>query len=141
MTRLEDEVREEGGMTQCAKHCDDGVMTANNLIPSDFMDNAAWLIEDLGRPLPDDPHAVSVCLPTWTANVGYEEGDPAVTGTMRCGYPRFFIHPTVMQLFAAAESRFTRDGECCFVLPSRRVAELAHTAFVEHRTCRATSRV
>jgi cystathionine gamma-synthase len=103
------------------------------------MDTPAWLIEDLGRPLPDDPHAVSVCLPTWTANVGYEEGDPAVTGTMRCGYPRFFIHPTVRQLFATAESRFARDGECCFVLPSRRVAERC-AAFVEHHA-RATSRV
>ncbi len=103
------------------------------------MDTPAWLIEDLGRPLPDDPHAVSVCLPTWAANVGYEEGDPAVTGAMRCGYPRFFIHPTVMQLFAAAESQFAREGECCFVLPSRRVAERCAT-FVE-RHAGAKSRV
>jgi cystathionine gamma-synthase len=103
------------------------------------MDTPAWLIEELGRPLPDVPHAVSVCLPTWTANVGYEEGDPAVTGAMSCGYPRFFIHPTVTQLFAAAESRFARDGECCFVLPSRRVAERC-AAFIERHAC-ATSRV
>jgi cystathionine gamma-synthase len=99
----------------------------------------AWRPEDLGQPIPDDPHAVSVCLPTWAANVGYEEGDPAVTGKMCCGYPRFFVHPTVMQLFAAAESRFARDGVNCFDFPSRRVAEWC-VDFIRRHTG-ATSRV
>jgi cystathionine gamma-synthase len=99
----------------------------------------AWRAEDLGRPIPDDPHAVSVCLPTWVANVGYEEGDLAVTEKMRSGYPRFFIHPTVMQLFAAAESRFAREGEACFVFPSRQVAGRC-AAFVQ-RHAGAASRV
>ncbi|MBS0264783.1 MAG: PLP-dependent transferase [Planctomycetes bacterium] len=114
-------------------------MTTTNRTPSDFLPSPAWRIADLGRPLPDDPHAVSVCLPTWQANVGYEEGDPAVTGAMRCGYPRFFLHPTVLRLFAAAESRFAREGECCFVLPSQRVAERC-AAFVE-RHAQVPSRV
>jgi cystathionine gamma-synthase len=78
---------------------------------------------DLGRPIPDSPHAVSVCLPTWADNVGYEKADPRVTGRMQCGYPRFFLHPTVVRLFQACEARFARRGECCFAFPSRRVAE------------------
>ena len=52
----------------------------------------------LGAPLPTDEHACSVSLPTWQAVVGYEEGDPAVTTAMKCGYPRFVYHPTVLQL-------------------------------------------
>ena len=36
--------------------------------------------------------AVSVSLPTWKANVGYEEGEDWVLGKMKTGYPRF-AHP------------------------------------------------
>ena len=60
-----------------------------------------WQPADLGRPIPDSPHAVSVCLPTWADNVGYEKADPRVTGRMQCGYPRFFLHPREAQLFQA----------------------------------------
>ena len=82
---------------------------------------------DLGRPIPARPHAVSVCLPTWADNVGYEKGDPGVTGRMQCGYPRFFLHPSVVRLFQKCEARFAREGECCFAFPSRRVAERCAT--------------
>ncbi len=78
---------------------------------------------DLGRPIPASPHAVSVCLPTWADNIGYEKGDPRVTGRMQCGYPRFFLHPSVVRLFQQCEARFAREGECCFAFPSRGVAE------------------
>jgi cystathionine gamma-synthase len=78
---------------------------------------------DLGRPIPPKPHAVSVCLPTWSDNVGYEQADPRVIGRMQCGYPRFFLHPSVVRLFQMCEARFARPGECCFAFPSRRVAE------------------
>ena len=32
--------------------------------------------------------AVSVSLPTWRSNVGYEEGEDWVLSKMQCGYPR-----------------------------------------------------
>ena len=32
--------------------------------------------------------AVSVSLPTWAANVGYEEGKEWVLNRMKTGYPR-----------------------------------------------------
>lgn len=78
---------------------------------------------DLGRPIPSDPHAVSVCLPTWADNVGYERSDPRVVGRMECGYPRFFLHPAVVRLFQSCETRFGHAGERCFAFPSLRVAE------------------
>lgn len=37
--------------------------------------------------------AVSVSLPTWSANVGYEEGDDRVLGKMKTGYPRCAAGP------------------------------------------------
>ena len=81
-----------------------------------------WRGADLGRPIPEERHAVSVCLPRWRDNVGYEEGDPAVTGTMQCGYPRFFFHPDTARLFAECERQLARPGECAVAFPSERVA-------------------
>lgn len=54
--------------------------------------------EDLGSPIPDSPHAVSVCLPTWADIIGYEEKEPRVIDRMRTGYPRFFLHPLIQQM-------------------------------------------
>ncbi len=93
-----------------------------------------WRGEDLGQPIPHERHAVSVCLPRWRDNVGYEEGDQAVIGAMRCGYPRFFIHPDTVRLFAECERRVARPGECAMVFPSERVARRC-AEFV----CRETS--
>ena len=94
----------------------------------------------LGLPIPDAPHAVSVSLPRWADNVGYEEGEPRVTSRMQCGYPRFFLHPQVLQLFAmAGEQAF--DGSSpidveslrAFVFPGRDVADQAAAYIAERR--------
>jgi cystathionine gamma-synthase len=68
--------------------------------------------EDLGAPIPDSPHAVSVCLPTWADVIGYEEKEPRVIDRMRTGYPRFFFHPLIQEVRAALA---TKPG--CDVLP------------------------
>jgi cystathionine gamma-synthase len=52
----------------------------------------------LGRPIPDRPHAVSFSLPTMRAVCGYEEKDPAITGFVTSGYPRFVVHPFAARL-------------------------------------------
>jgi cystathionine gamma-synthase len=39
--------------------------------------------------------AVSVSLPTWRANVGYEEGEEWVISKMKTGYPRYVMENTV----------------------------------------------
>ena len=61
---------------------------------------------EIGQPIPDTAHvswivpgqggiitlmgvkAVSVSLPSWDANVGYEEGEEWVLSKMKNGYPR-----------------------------------------------------
>jgi len=79
---------------------------------------------DLGRPIPDSPHAVSVCLPTWESVIGYEEGDPAVTDRMEAGYPRFFCHPQVTELFGkvAREKGGPREKALVFPTPEAAMA-------------------
>lgn len=51
--------------------------------------------EDLGKPIPNTPHAISMCLPRWEDVVGYEERNPATMEKLQLGYPRFFYHPLV----------------------------------------------
>lgn len=43
-------------------------------------------------------HAISVSLPTWEDNIGYEEGDKRVVDKMVSGYPRFFIHLSIRKV-------------------------------------------
>ncbi|MBK1815778.1 PLP-dependent transferase [Luteolibacter yonseiensis] len=81
---------------------------------------------DLGLPLPDSPHACSVCLPTWDSIVGYEEGRQKVVTRMRTGYPRFFKHPVVERLFAKAKAEVASDQEDVIVLPTRAAVQRAH---------------
>lgn len=53
----------------------------------------------LGSPVPAlTNHAISVSLPTWEDNVGYEEADPRVVNKMETGYPRFFIHRSIQKV-------------------------------------------
>jgi cystathionine gamma-synthase len=55
----------------------------------------------LGASIPNLPHAISVSLPTWDDNVGYEEGEKRVVDAMVNGYPRFFIHRGVQAVSSA----------------------------------------
>ena len=72
--------------------------------------------QDLGRPIPDSVHAVSMSLPRWTDVVGYEEKTPAVMSRITSGYPRFVIHPLV-------QAMARQIGGLPF--PSAHVAEMA----------------
>ncbi len=89
----------------------------------DLLANPACHPSDLGQPIPDDPHAVSVAMPLWEHVVGYEEGTPSVMKALKCGYPRFFVHPTVAELFQLAEIECAKRGERALVLPSLPAAE------------------
>ncbi|KLJ12432.1 cystathionine gamma-synthase [Blastomyces silverae] len=73
---------------------------------------------------PETDHAVSVSLPTWRANVGYEEGEKWVTDAMKSGYPRFFIHKSIQALVLEVVRRFGTPGEDSATLfPSRKTAD------------------
>jgi hypothetical protein len=54
------------------------------------------MTDTLGSAIPAlTAHAISVSLPTWRDNIGYEEGERRVLDAMESGYPRFFIHRSV----------------------------------------------
>ncbi|HTK83660.1 MAG TPA: PLP-dependent transferase [Patescibacteria group bacterium] len=79
--------------------------------------------DDLGKPLPDMPHAISVCLPRWADVVGYEEGDSRVVNAMTTGYPRFFYHQSYRKLCDHYAKAHAKAGEFILVLPSARTAQ------------------
>ena len=100
----------------------------------DLLLDPIWKGEELGRPIPASPHAVSVALPRWQDVVGYEEKKPEVVNALTSGYPRFFIHAKVQEL-----ARQIGDGRPCLPFPSLRAAQQC-AEFIEH-TGRARAKV
>lgn len=92
-----------------------------------------WQGADLGKALPDSPHAVSVSLPLWEHVIGYEEKDPAVRDVLQAGYPRFVFNPLVARLFAQCRDRFAGPEEIAFAFPSERSAARC-AAFVSEQS-------
>ena len=99
----------------------------------DLLTDPAWRPEDLGVPLPDTLHAVSVALPAWQDVIDYEEGHPRIAAALRAGYPRFFTHPLVTDLFQRTEAAVASPGEGCIVFPTRPSAARA-LAYAAART-------
>lgn len=52
----------------------------------------------LGKQIPDMSHALSVSLPTWQDNIGWASGSATVVDVMKTGYPRFFLHRSILQV-------------------------------------------
>ncbi|KAK7428654.1 Cystathionine gamma-synthase [Neonectria magnoliae] len=78
---------------------------------------------ELGESIPPDTaHAVSVSLPTWKSNVGYEEGEQWVVGRMTTGYPRFFVHRSIAAFAKDIISRHGRPGQQAMLVPTPKVA-------------------
>lgn len=73
---------------------------------------------------------MSVSLPTWKSNVGYEEGERWVVDSMTTGYPRFFIHTSIAALANAVAQAFAPQGHQAMLFPSRKAA-LRCVAFIK----------
>ncbi|MDF7806911.1 PLP-dependent transferase [Pontiellaceae bacterium B12219] len=82
--------------------------------------NPLYRAEDLGKPIPNTPHAISMCLPRWQDVVGYEEKNPATMKKLHLGYPRFFYHPLVL---AACEKFRTSTDQHIQLYTTRNAAE------------------
>ncbi|KAF9887123.1 hypothetical protein FE257_010498 [Aspergillus nanangensis] len=90
------------------------------------------MFQDVGGSVPPNTdHAVSVSLPTWKANVAYEEGEPWVVKKMQCGYPRFFVHPIIQKLVEEVVHRHGNPGaESAIMFPSPKTARVCHSFFL-----------
>ncbi|KAG7448531.1 PLP-dependent transferase [Guyanagaster necrorhizus] len=86
------------------------------------VENTAEVALGLSVP-PFTPHAISVSLPTWRDNVGYEEGEKRVVDLMVSGYPRFFVHLSIRKLAGICEHKFGAPGESCMLFPTHKTAE------------------
>ncbi|MCP4199373.1 MAG: hypothetical protein GY762_19685, partial [Proteobacteria bacterium] len=90
---------------------------------TELLKRPLWRAEDLGKPIPRSEHAISVCLPTWRDNVGYEEEDPRVMEQVVLGYPRFIYHHKVLELFRECEKGTAHPDLFFQVYPSRQSAD------------------
>lgn len=94
----------------------------------DLLNDPCWQGSDLGHPLPDATHAVSVALPRWSDVIAYEEQDPACRGALRAVYPRFGQHPLVAELAIRslnASGMTAASGASSWPYPNHATAEAA----------------
>ncbi len=68
-------------------------MIERNLLKKPF-----WEASDLGKAIPQSPHAVSVALPRWEDVLAYEEKDPACINALQSIYPRFGLNPLIKEI-------------------------------------------
>ncbi|KAK7193211.1 cystathionine gamma-synthase [Paraphaeosphaeria sporulosa] len=71
---------------------------------------------------PQTPHAVSVSLPTWKANVGYEEGEEWVVSKMVTGYPRFFVHKIIQAFATKIAAKYGQPDDQAMLFPTSAIA-------------------
>ena len=95
----------------------------------DLLHNPCWQGKDLGHPLPDSTHAVSVALPRWRDVIAYEDNDPQCRSQLRAFYPRFALHPLVaevaQQALALSPNGMTSPGTSAWPFPNGTAAQLA----------------
>ena len=95
----------------------------------DLLHNPCWQGKDLGHPLPDSTHAVSVALPRWRDVIAYEDNDPQCRSQLRAFYPRFALHPLVaevaQQALALIPTGMTSPGSSAWPFPNGTAAQLA----------------
>ena len=89
--------------------------------PRDLLQDPCWQGTDLGQPLPDATHAVSMALPRWQDVIAYEEKDPACRKILQTIYPRFGLHPLLQELSA----QMAVDGSTAWPFPSEAAASAA----------------
>ncbi|KAJ4000145.1 pyridoxal phosphate-dependent transferase [Lentinula boryana] len=93
----------------------------------------------LGLPVPPyTPHAISVSLPTWRDNVGYEAGDKRVLDAMVCGYPRFFIGLGIRKLAQLCVQKFGVYGESAMLFPTKKTADACRSFILSRSALEGT---
>ncbi len=95
------------------------------MISRNLLTDPCWSYQDLGNPLPDSPHAVSVALPRWQDVIAYEEQDPACINSLRAIYPRFGFNPIIAEIAKIALTKANIHGGTSWPYPNLTIAEEA----------------
>lgn len=88
----------------------------------------------LGKSLPiNNPHSVSVSLPTLNDVIGYEEGNPEIMNQLTSGYPRFFKNKLVQKLENyLRETHQIEDEKVIFPITSLQAKKIIEDIFNEN---------
>ncbi|KZP23022.1 PLP-dependent transferase [Athelia psychrophila] len=88
-----------------------------------------------GSPIPPNvPHAISGSLPTWKDVIGYMSREPSMMAAMQNGYPRFFIHRSIIKLSKICGKHLGAIGERSLVFPSLNAARLCQESMIAQST-------
>ncbi|KAJ6153791.1 hypothetical protein N7470_006750, partial [Penicillium chermesinum] len=88
------------------------------------------MLQAIGGAVPP-PIPTIVSLPTWKANIAYEEGQDWIIGKMECGYPRFFVHPIIQKLAAEVIQRVgDPDNEAVTLFATHKSAKACRSFIV-----------
>ncbi|RHZ63463.1 uncharacterized protein CDV56_108975 [Aspergillus thermomutatus] len=92
---------------------------------SDSISFSGSYTQPLGAPQPpNEPHAISVSLPTWEAVTAVMAGADWAICQLQTSYPRFDIHKCVRELHDAVLARFKHPAHTvCRAFPSPEAAE------------------
>ncbi|KZP19240.1 PLP-dependent transferase [Athelia psychrophila] len=112
-----------------------GILSSSNAIPS-LTVPANFLVR--GSPIPPVPHAISVSLPAWNDVIAYKSGEPSIAVAMKSGYPRFFIHRSILKLSEICEQVLGVIGERSLVFPSLDAARLCQEFMVAQSTMKGS---
>ena len=93
--------------------------------PRNLLEDPLWNSIDLGEPIPESPHAVSVALPTWKDIVDYEEQKPHCLNSLKAIYPRFGLNPLVSEISRKAIESEGLKGFNAWPYPNLRSAQKA----------------
>ena len=100
--------------------------------------NPRWKKSDLGKPLPDSMHAVSVALPTWSDVINYEEKVPECIDSLMAIYPRFGLNPLLKKLVSQILSDYSLNHHDAWPYPNRYSAFKAKS-YCDKHTCSKNS--
>ncbi len=90
-----------------------------------LLSNPYWEAKDLGKAIPNSPHAVSVSLPRWEDVIAYEEKDPACIEALQSIYPRFGLNPLIAQISQKILEKHHCSNSSCWPFANIKTAEKA----------------
>jgi len=99
----------------------------------DLIKNPVWHKSELGFPLPDSKHAVSVALPTWNDVIDYEEKNPKCLNNLKSIYPRFGLNPLLKVLEKEILADYEVDKYMAWPYPKHSIA-LKAKSFCDENT-------
>ena len=102
----------------------------------DLLKHPIWESTELGKPLPDSIHAVSVALPTWKDIINYEEKIPECINSLKSIYPRFGLNPLLKKLSSQILHENSLNNHDAWPYPNKYFAMKAKKYCDKYTSCK-----